>query len=462
LVDWGERPGWDSGSPGRANGAIVPLDPKTGEEVRGWEPLRAGQALIARVSPDGRHVAFSWALTQSGPWRLTIVAVDTGETVAEFDLPQGVYGAHWSTDGSSLLAVQDNVDVDESAGSRLWEFRWETPAAVRPLGDLPYQLAALREGPGHRFYALGFVSDECCGIEIKGDPFLVALEWGDEVARVPLPGVVLGQRFEQRGASDSQANIIRQPGIAISPAGDRLYIAHADDDAITVVDLETMAVDAVVTPTAPKSALGRFGSWLGSLLVSEARAKGGAYYTKEAVVSPDGRYLYVTGYEPEFCEADESFPCIERKPIGLQIVDLASMEVVARHEGIARITFTPGWDRMVGTGETIDYRDSDAPRIERHGPYVIDTASHNIIGAPAADQPDLVRGLVGWEFAPSTDGLHGFIAVGGPGMEEAVAEGRNCATNCYALRTYDLETGDVVSERYYDGYVTFINLVPQP
>jgi hypothetical protein len=47
-------------------------------------------------------------------------------------------------------------------------------------------------------------------------------------------------------------------------------------------------------------------------------------------------------------------------------------------------------------------------------------------------------------------------------MEQALAEERSCATDCYALRTYDLETGAVVAERYYDGYITFINLVPQP
>jgi hypothetical protein len=419
------------------------------------------------VSPDGTTIAISWALTQSGPWQVVGLDAATGEASYVFDDFGFLWELQWSGDGQKAYAAENlgyvaGTGLKRGAhGTRIWEFELSgTPTATSI--DLEFQIEALRADVHGRFYVIGYESDECCGIDIQGDPFLVALDGGAEVDRIALPGLVLGQRFEPRGSSDAQANIIRWPGVAISPGGDRLYIAHADDDAITVVDLEAMAVDAVVTPKEPRSALARFGSWLGGFFVSEAKAKGGAYYSKHAVVSPDGRYLYITGYQPEFCESDEFFPCIERKPIGLQVIALDTMEVVAHHDGIARIAFTPGLDRIVGTGETIDYRDPDAPHIERHGPFVIDAATHEIIAGPAAGQPDLVRGLVGFEFTISTDGRHGFFAVGGPGMEQALAEERSCATDCYALRTYDLETGTVVAERYYDGYISFINLVPQP
>ena len=123
---------------------------------------------------------------------------------------------------------------------------------------------------------------------------------------------------------------------AVAPAPDRgaLYVVHADAERLTTVDWNERTVRT--------AELGQSASWFERLLratAGVASAKGtqtGAY--KQAVLSPDGARLYVTGeaYQP----GDDGV--MDATSLGLQVFDIASKQRLAQHQGdAARLRLAP-------------------------------------------------------------------------------------------------------------------------
>lgn len=256
--------------------------------------------------------------------------------------------------------------------------------------------------------ALGFNSEQCCGLDIEGDPFAVTIDpsTGEVGEQIAAPGLILGQRREQPDGAATEINMLRYPDMAVSPDGGTAYIAHADDDRVTVVDLR--AGEAVTfTPERSRSLLSRFGSWLGGIFVSEASAKGGAYFRRQVELSPDGRWLYITGTGAEFCAGDEWFPCVDSAPAGLRVIDTGSMQVVAEQEGIGAISFSADGSRIFGGARAFHNEpDEEGGKLVPYGPYILDAATHGLVAI--APQP------LGGALVPSTDPRYAFMLLMNP------------------------------------------------
>lgn len=131
-----------------------------------------------------------------------------------------------------------------------------------------------------------------------GPPMAALLAASDlsPIWSVQLNGVRDGVFPKKAGTADTQAIYepgaawFFQPGVAFAPAADVLYVVHGDADQLTSVDFTTRKVRTVdVRPRL---------SWLEQLLAltaGVAHAKGMDGITKQAVISPDGKFLYVVG-----------------------------------------------------------------------------------------------------------------------------------------------------------------------
>lgn len=447
VIDYGPREGWNSGGAGAARGALVGLDAATGGELDWWEPLNTGQYTAREPSPDGRFVAFSGSYD-------FILETATGTRRPLPDEVPGLELLTWAADGEMVYGTFERIESSYTSSTGLRGVRgtefWAVDAVsgeARMIGDGDFQVRTLRASPGgDLLYALAYRSEQCCGIDIEGAAFVAAIDIGTGAIRaeLSLPGLVVGQRFEERGQEGSEMNILRSPGVALAPDGSRLYIAHADGGMVTTIDAARMTVVSTVVPERPKSAMGRLKSWAGGLLISDAKAKGGAYFTMEAAVSPDGRWLYVTGSGAEICETDEWFPCVDSAPMGLRIIDVDSMELVAEFEGIGHMVFTPDGGRVVGWGLAYDSRVSgDTDEQVRYGPFVIDTASQELTGQ--VEPPVAGPGL-----AVSRDGRYGYTV-------------RSEFGSASVLVVIDLETASVVAERAYaTSNLSLVGLVAGP
>ena len=108
-----------------------------------------------------------------------------------------------------------------------------------------------------------------------------------------------------------------QPGVTFAPDHDLLYLIHGDQEKLTTVDFSGRNVKTVDLHVET--------SWLDQLLfmtAGVAHAKGMDGTTKQAVISPDGKLLFVVGNtETVTPKANGTDWDITDTPIGLQVID---------------------------------------------------------------------------------------------------------------------------------------------
>ena len=260
-----------------------------------------------------------------------------------------------------------------------------------------------------------------------------------------LPGVLVGQRHEE--AADGEFNAIYLPARAMSPDGSRYYVIHPDTDRVTIVDLEEMSLERTVEIVKRKSPLERLASGFLGLFVSTAEAKGGLYMSKQTLLSPDGRWLYITGVE----DGDPHIPPYGRKPIGLKVVNTETMDVVYEEEGIGSIALSPDGRWLYGTGWAYEYTQVSANEFKSDnfrgwGLKVIDARSPTLL---AHINPDGIY----QQMAVSADGRYVYVMSEGLGDEEAALNQGRCSTPCQLLNVFDVSSRQIIAERQIHAHI---------
>ena len=115
------------------------------------------------------------------------------------------------------------------------------------------------------------------------------------VSDIRIDGVKAGQFYEQgmnataSAQEESQQYVMYSPSLAWDLDRKLLYIAHADDDKITVVDLQRGSVVNQAQIQARQS----FPQWMAAALSLTAEAKGGPWLGVHSALSSDEKRLYV-------------------------------------------------------------------------------------------------------------------------------------------------------------------------
>jgi WD40 repeat protein len=140
-----------------------------------------------------------------------------------------------------------------------------------------------------------------------------------------------------------------QPGIAWSHDGSKVYVAHANEPAVTVIDLSSGTVDEHEWEV-PTAWLDRLASFWNPVAVAKGPAAGA---NASAMLAPDGQTLYVSGEIGEFVPSDDGNWHIEWTPQGIQAIDLATWEVAETWDvPTAHVALTPDGDKLIGSGVT--------------------------------------------------------------------------------------------------------------
>ncbi|HYP39592.1 MAG TPA: hypothetical protein VEX13_04460 [Chloroflexia bacterium] len=138
----------------------------------------------------------------------------------------------------------------------------------------------------------------------------------------PLANILSGHWCEAQcnGTHDERVQAFWTPAVVPSHDRSKLYIVHADEEKLTVVDLEARKVSTMEV----REARSLFEELL-SLTASNAEAKGGRNgVQRDAVLSSDGTKLYVVGRKMDAkrgWEADE--------PLALRVVNVENGQIVA-------------------------------------------------------------------------------------------------------------------------------------
>ncbi len=452
LLDWSGA-SW--------TGALLKvLEARTGRDDVGYPPLDVDDVAGTALAPDRRTLAVA-VYRHGNPMagELRLVALNRwGES---FSVPDSKKGPPtdprsfrapgyltWSPDSSRVFFT--TTEGEESLRQRLWVLDVKTKEA-RALVELDFGVQRLNVSPdGESVYLLGFPEPDLTTGVATGDAFLAVVnaDTGAMTAKIGLPGVLAGWRREEREEGEVYADY--WPGVAVSPDGGRYYVVHADDDRMTVVDLRSLQVERSVAVSRRRSLLERLGSTLLDLIVESAAAKGGPFVRKEALVSPDGRWLYVTGSSSDLCTGERAVPCETDKPAGLKIIDTKSLQEVRREDGIGSIALSPDGRWVLGTGWWyVAEGDSTFMTLEGQGLTIIDARSHRVvarIGPEVAFQ----------QMSVSADGRYVHLMSEGPGLRDAMRNKYRCEQACWMLSVVDLEVQEIVSERPLYGPATLV------
>ena len=413
--------------------SLRPIDPATAEDLPGYAPFDMGHWATSLVSPDGRMLAAVIGPTQLPDGQLNFFDLDSWRKTFQLEEPSGnIHPLAWSPDSARLFAVADKqvwvVDVPQQTAHLLAELDfWTDDLKVSP--------------DGNTLYLFAFDQSDPTAFMVRGDPFLVAVDsdTGKIEGQVALPGVLVGQRHEEGPDGEFYATYL--PARAMSSDGSRYYIVHPDTDQVAIVDLENMRLERTVEVATRRSPLERLGSSILGLFLSSAEAKGGLYMSKQALLSPDDRWLYITGVE----DAAPDIPPNGRKPLGLKVVDTQTMDVIYEEDGIGRIALSPDGRWLFGTGWAYEYTQVSAneyrsDNFEGWGLKVIDARSHALA---AHINPDGVYR----QMAVSADGRYVYVISEGSGYEEAALNQGRCSTPCQLMHILDVESRQMVAER---------------
>jgi DNA-binding beta-propeller fold protein YncE len=361
--------------PGRVG--LYRADPGTLEPVRASQPLTTGDSMWGSSSPNGEWLVLNvWYAGSPETDILRVINVQSGAVVTEAE----VGAPQWGID------IADDGTVYRLAGNLSFRVEVITPGAEAfdDLLSLPERFSPWSSTEILSDHRLGWI-----GSVVSTDGLLVAAVGIADVASgdfdlYELPGVAL-EGTDQFDVGDWAVGEFYQPGVVWSPDDSKVYVVHADEPAVTVIDLTAGSV-VEHDWAAPTAWLDRLAAFWNPVAVAKGPTAGAI---ASAALSPDGKTLYVSSEIGEFVRWNELEWHVEWKPQGIQAIDLATWEMVDTWDlPAAQVAVTPDGASLIGWGVT--RKDTVETTIYTgHPVVVIDTETRNVVGEVDLPYDDL-------------------------------------------------------------------------
>jgi WD40 repeat protein len=377
--------------------SLVPIDPRTGQVLPDYEPIPLGQAAFQAFSPDQHTLAVVGFVSSQHPNGGSLHLIDLNtwkEQVQELRLDSYVNAMAFSPDGHQLAIAYGNaesrvliVDVNNPL------VKSKTAVRETSLDFYVYSMKFNTNGSGLMIYGSKSENPNTVNQMNPDPPIAVLLDSADLSVRwkTRLDGVhhgILPKDGNVVATPDltqpSQA-IYLYPGLTFAPKSDVLYVVHADEDKLTIVDFAAQKVTTLdIKPQL---------SWIERLLslgAIEAHAKVAEGTRKDAVISPDGKFLYIVGQRRELAGISGNEIQMNNIPLGLQIVRTSDTSRVAHYNTDAqelsisadgRYLYLRSWGASPDIAVTQIF-DTSSDRIvsSLNGMFLMPT--HRINGAP--------------------------------------------------------------------------------
>jgi WD40 repeat protein len=351
--------------------SLVPIDPHTGQALPGYEPIPLGKSTYQAFSPDKHTLAVigfvSNNVSSNHPngGSLHLIDLDAWkEYVQELQLDGYVNAMAFSPDGRQLAIAYGNAQSHVLVLYGNPPVTSKTAMRETSLDFYVYSMKFKNDGSGLMVYG-SQIENRFTVNEMSPDPpVAVLLDSADLSVRwqASLDGVhhgILPKDGNGTATPDltqpGQA-IYLYPGLAFAPNSDVLYVVHADEDKLTVVDFAAQKVTTVeIRPQL---------SWFERLLslgAIDAHAKVAEGTSKSAVISPDGQFLYYVGQRSELAGTQGNETQIKDIPLGLQIVRTSDGSRMAHYDTDAqelsisangRYLYLRSWGVSPGIGQT--------------------------------------------------------------------------------------------------------------
>lgn len=303
---------------GHSEGSVLfPLDPSTGSALPGYRPIPLGETAFHAFSPDRNTLAMITFPNQSA-YNGSLVLIDLRAWKTqrfELKLSGWVSAMVFSPDGKRLAVAHGEsryrltmIQVDEGV-----------IAAQSELDSFVTRLKFTESGEALMIYSPAVHPTAQWK---AGPPQVQLLDAADLSPGWSIELEDVHDGIFPKDESVTSANIYEpgqafylSPGLAFAPDRDALYIVHADSEQLTTVDFENQNVETLEIQTKL--------SWferLLSLTADVAHAKIGDGISRQTIVSPDGRFLYVVGVNSATFQDQQGNWQMEQTPLGLEII----------------------------------------------------------------------------------------------------------------------------------------------
>lgn len=285
------------------------VQPNTLADVPDTPTFNLGEHYVSALSPNGRLLAIvRWPTNgtmRGGELHLVdLSSAEDRDTGVRID--GDVSALNFVANASALIWLQ--ARTPPYSDWQLMRYRIGgavTRVATLPAGYSPWESRLLPTGD-----LVLLVSTAGSTAYTQGTPHVVFLDGGGQLRNdLALPTVLVGQRPLPDGTYRDD-----RPGLAWDLRDGWLYIAHAEADVVTVIDLARRAISSEI------DARPRASAWQQVLGIGIAVAKLQPGNTRAAALSADGSRLYVVGSRQEIVGSG-SAAVYRRSPLGGFVLD---------------------------------------------------------------------------------------------------------------------------------------------
>lgn len=311
------------------------VDPDTGVELAGYAPLALGKYTTYVASPDGKTLATlvypsNLFTPNGGPTDGVLQWIDLQAwraitTTLTFN--EGGGSPVFSPDSTHLALVDFRDTPPFTPLLHLVDVPQQRELAQLALDFRPSLMRFTPDGQSILLYGnnmgVGATTVNPQVYVAQVSAMALTIQW-----QTILPEHLDGLYNSAGGDpySDPATSFTWQPAVVFAPDGTRLYIVHADQDRLTIVDFVQHTVQTALIE--PRQSW--FERWLAlTARVAQAKVFNGAM--KQAVIAPDGKTLYVAGFHAEFTDG-----AYVETPLGVQVIDLTQMVELAHLDSAAR------------------------------------------------------------------------------------------------------------------------------
>ena len=309
---------WRDGSEGIF---LAPLDPASGISLPGYTPISFGQIYFYAFSPDRRTLAAVIFPLNDSYYNGSLLLIDLPAwKTQKFDLKLSgwVNAMVFSPDGRRLVIAHG----ESTYRLTIFDLEQGVITAQQKTDSFVTRLKFTADGESLMLYRpaiQNFYTDNELG---AGPPQVLLLDaadlsprWSAELVGVR-DGILPKDEKTVIDLNQPGTAMYLSPALAFAPDRDALYVVQADSEQLTTIDFSTQKVETVEIQTKL--------SWFERLLSLDA---GVAYAKiadgtgKQAVISPDGQFLYVVGINSASVQDQQGNWQISQTPLGLEIID---------------------------------------------------------------------------------------------------------------------------------------------
>ena len=305
---------------GRSKGNLLfPLDPASGTALSAYTPIPLGQSYSYAFSPDRRTLAaVTFQNDQATNGNFLLVDLKTWKTRPLELKPNGWISTMVFSPDGKRLAIADGLSTYRLT---IFDIEDGVISAQTKEDSLITRMKFTANSESLMLYGT-VIQNRYTENEISGGaPHVKLLDAADLSPRwsveleVVHDGIFPKDENVTPDLSQPGTALYISPAVVFAPDQNTLYVAHADSDDLTIADFDAQKVETVEI----ESELSWFERLL-SLTAGVAHAKVADGTSKQAVISPDGQFLYVVGLHYESFQDQSGNWQTSQTPLGLEII----------------------------------------------------------------------------------------------------------------------------------------------